>query len=74
MGTSFFQKPYQIIHDMEIKELFAKMNEQSKDIAIPDFSEDYQEEEIVVAITPAIQKQERVAVYASAANYEMKLF
>ena len=69
MRTNFFQKPYQIIHNMEIKELLVKMNEQSKDIAIPEFSENYNDEEKVVSITPAIQKQERVAVYAAPTNH-----
>ena len=36
MGVSFFQKPYQIIKDLEIKDLLTKINEQSKDIVIPD--------------------------------------
>ena len=67
MCVSFFQKPYQIIHDMEINELLSKMNNQRKDIIIPDFSEDCREEERLTSTTkPVVQKQERMAVYASA--------
>jgi uncharacterized protein YihD (DUF1040 family) len=62
MGVSFFQKPYQIIKDVEIKDLLAKMNEQSKDIAIPYFSDDYQEDENITfsTIIPIIHQQERI--------------
>ena len=48
MGTNFFQKPYQIIKDVDIKELLSQMKEQSNDVVIPDLLEDYQEEETVV--------------------------
>jgi hypothetical protein len=56
---------------MEIKKLLVKMNEQSKDISIPDFSENYQEQAKIVTITPAIQKQEQVTVYVATANYDI---
>jgi site-specific DNA-methyltransferase (adenine-specific) len=48
MGASFFQKPYQIVNDMNIKELLAKMNEQSKSIEIPICLEEFHESEVVV--------------------------
>ncbi|MDR2169207.1 MAG: site-specific DNA-methyltransferase, partial [Planctomycetaceae bacterium] len=63
MGTNIFQKPYQIIRDMDIKELFEKMNEQSKNIFISDFSDDNHREENIVARTLPIQKQEHVTDY-----------
>jgi len=66
MGVSFFQKPYQIIKDMEIMELLEKMNEQSKDIIVSDFLEEYQEEDAIVRKMPTIQWEERIPVFADA--------
>jgi hypothetical protein len=68
MGTSLFQKTYQIINDMDIKELLAKMNEQSKDIEIPVCQEESEE---ITILMPSISRQERVAVYAASANYDV---
>jgi hypothetical protein len=69
MGVSFFQKPYQIIKDMEIKELLAKMNEQSKGITTPDFPSImpiiHPEER--VTIPSAISQQEKIAAYVAVA-------
>jgi DNA modification methylase len=67
MGTNFFQKPYQIIQDMEIKELLIQMNGQSKVIEMSDLSEDYQDEKTVIPKTPTIRKEKAVA-YAVANN------
>jgi len=52
LGVNFFQKPYQIIKDWELKEILAKMNEQSKELLMPAYSEDYQEQESDTNITP----------------------
>ncbi|MDR1181584.1 MAG: site-specific DNA-methyltransferase [Bacteroidales bacterium] len=64
MGTSFFQKPYQIIKDVDIKELITQMKEQSVMIDTPDFSEDCQEEESV-----ATSQRERIVAHEVAANH-----
>jgi 16S rRNA G966 N2-methylase RsmD len=69
IGVNFFQKPYKIIKNMDIKELLTKMNNESKDIEILDNKEEYQEQENTIII-PTSPKQERVAVYAVAANYD----
>jgi 16S rRNA G966 N2-methylase RsmD len=69
MGVNFFQKPYKIIKNMGIKELLTKMNNESKDIEILDNKEEYQEQENIIGI-PTSPKQEKVAVYAVAANYD----
>jgi hypothetical protein len=71
MGTNFFQKPYQTIHDIEIKELLAKMNEQSKNLELPLCVEAYQEGERTTILTPSIPAQEKIAVYAAAANHDV---
>jgi site-specific DNA-methyltransferase (adenine-specific) len=70
MGVRIFQKPYLIINDMDINELLAMMNKQSKDIAIPDISEDDTGKNTITTLIPIIQDKERVTVYA-AANYDM---
>jgi site-specific DNA-methyltransferase (adenine-specific) len=71
MGVNFFQKPYQIVNDMDIRELLTMMNEQSKDVAIPDISEDDTAKDTTITPIPIIPQKERVAVYAAAANYDM---
>jgi len=71
MGLSIFQKPYQIVKDFDIKELLAKMDEQSKDITIPDFYEEYQEEDdTIINRAPTFQKREETVVNAVTAVRE----
>jgi hypothetical protein len=71
MGTSFFQTPYQIIRDMDIKELLEKMGEESKYIELPLCVEAHQESEETTILTPNIPTQERIAVYAADANHDV---
>lgn len=73
MGTTFFQKPYQVIKDMEIKELFIQMKKENKMVDIPNILDECLDEKDMIDYvqTPIIRQKESVKVYAKIDNFDM---